>query len=234
MLLHVVHKYLLKKNDDIKCLLISVIKSKYATIHCFFESNTIDSSNMTSTNTMKAIRNSHVCEVFDYLIATHERTENMKGCMVLPTMLTFTCSCCSLVLQVNKNTLSGLMNNVRCENGRNYKAVALKGGFADCLSGPIAKQCIEFVAHVIDNMSMFDIIKRAIDSASLSDQQRAIEYRAWLESVHQNVSQHGDCSICLDMIENATTTNCNHTFCTECIVRWQTSHTTCPLCRQAL
>ena len=40
-----------------------------------------------------------------------------------------------------------------------------------------------------------------------------------------------DCPICLTVMTDATTFQCNHTFCFLCIKEWLTSHQTCPLCR---
>lgn len=42
------------------------------------------------------------------------------------------------------------------------------------------------------------------------------------------------CSICLDEINNVVTTNCRHTYCRECIYRWNTYNNICPICRQPL
>ena len=44
------------------------------------------------------------------------------------------------------------------------------------------------------------------------------------------------CSICLDPIQGedtVVTLECDHTFHSQCIVRWLGEHSTCPLCRDA-
>lgn len=42
------------------------------------------------------------------------------------------------------------------------------------------------------------------------------------------------CPICYDPITNKLTINCNHTFCSECIVKWfRHGNPQCPVCRDA-
>lgn len=45
-----------------------------------------------------------------------------------------------------------------------------------------------------------------------------------------------DCSICYENINQETqlTTECNHIFHRECILRWTLRHNTCPLCRRSI
>ena len=41
------------------------------------------------------------------------------------------------------------------------------------------------------------------------------------------------CVICLDVINNVSTTNvCSHRFCFECIKQWSKMNPTCPLCKR--
>lgn len=44
-----------------------------------------------------------------------------------------------------------------------------------------------------------------------------------------------ECPICLDIIQNTSyLTECNHTYCKECLDTWLKSHITCPVCRKSL
>ena len=39
------------------------------------------------------------------------------------------------------------------------------------------------------------------------------------------------CSVCSEVILEATTINCGHTFCEYCLDKWQENKSNCPLCR---
>ena len=41
-----------------------------------------------------------------------------------------------------------------------------------------------------------------------------------------------NCPICLEPIETMITLACNHSYCLPCIIRWNTTSDTCPLCRR--
>jgi hypothetical protein len=55
------------------------------------------------------------------------------------------------------------------------------------------------------------------------------------EQVVPNQSQleNFTCTICQKLKKNAVELPCQHSFCRECIGRWQCHSETCPLCRQA-
>ena len=38
------------------------------------------------------------------------------------------------------------------------------------------------------------------------------------------------CTICTDIFEKPTVTNCGHTFCKHCIEQWKNQNEKCPLC----
>ena len=42
---------------------------------------------------------------------------------------------------------------------------------------------------------------------------------------------HLQCPICMEVFIMATTINCGHTFCQECIQDWKKKHKVCPYCR---
>ena len=45
------------------------------------------------------------------------------------------------------------------------------------------------------------------------------------------------CAICLETVEknkNIATTECNHTFCLNCLIRWTKVSSVCPTCRTKL
>lgn len=43
-----------------------------------------------------------------------------------------------------------------------------------------------------------------------------------------------ECPICLTTVTEATSTDCRHIFCLECLKAWVNDHNDCPTCRQAL
>ena len=47
---------------------------------------------------------------------------------------------------------------------------------------------------------------------------------------------HIECTICLDHFDEILKTNCNHTFCNDCIYKWKNNSTifTCPYCRDII
>ena len=57
-----------------------------------------------------------------------------------------------------------------------------------------------------------------------------------IDNINAETSNSEDCSVCLCKLdENSYTTNCNHTFCKDCIEGWlENNHNTCPLCRQEI
>jgi hypothetical protein len=42
-----------------------------------------------------------------------------------------------------------------------------------------------------------------------------------------------ECPICLQVINNEIITKCNHIFCDNCLIKYITLKTTCPICRNA-
>ena len=45
------------------------------------------------------------------------------------------------------------------------------------------------------------------------------------------------CAICLETVEtnkNVATTECKHTFCLNCLIRWTRTRPICPICRTKL
>jgi len=44
------------------------------------------------------------------------------------------------------------------------------------------------------------------------------------------------CPVCMEEFENKERiiTTCNHTFCKNCIDKWLSNHSTCPICRHQL
>lgn len=43
-----------------------------------------------------------------------------------------------------------------------------------------------------------------------------------------------ECPICFTKKTDCVTTNCGHTFCGDCLRKWEDMHNTCPLCRGEL
>ena len=42
-----------------------------------------------------------------------------------------------------------------------------------------------------------------------------------------------ECPICLhNLSDNIIVTKCNHTFCKNCLDKWQKNNSSCPICRQ--
>ena len=39
------------------------------------------------------------------------------------------------------------------------------------------------------------------------------------------------CPICMEVFIMATSTNCGHTFCQDCILNWKKKNKLCPTCR---
>lgn len=48
------------------------------------------------------------------------------------------------------------------------------------------------------------------------------------------MSEHKDCSICLEESKAPFTTECKHIFCKECLDSWRAISNTCPYCRTNL
>ena len=42
------------------------------------------------------------------------------------------------------------------------------------------------------------------------------------------------CSVCSEVLMDATAINCGHTFCKYCIVKWKRQKPNCPVCRKAI
>ena len=45
---------------------------------------------------------------------------------------------------------------------------------------------------------------------------------------------HLQCPICMEVFFMATSLNCGHTFCNDCIVNWRKKNKHCPLCRNRI
>ena len=52
--------------------------------------------------------------------------------------------------------------------------------------------------------------------------------RAYLKELAETELQ---CTVCTEVIMNATTLNCGHSFCNPCINEWQKKQSNCPVCR---
>ncbi|XP_034256912.1 E3 ubiquitin-protein ligase RNF8-like isoform X2 [Thrips palmi] len=69
---------------------------------------------------------------------------------------------------------------------------------------------------------------RAKEAASKNEQQAKQDV---IENFGELVESELQCSICNELFVMATTLNCNHTFCQECIASWVKKNKTCPICR---
>lgn len=52
-----------------------------------------------------------------------------------------------------------------------------------------------------------------------------------LDNVNKIMESELQCSICADLIIEATALNCSHTFCKHCIDTWKRKKKECPVCR---
>lgn len=52
-----------------------------------------------------------------------------------------------------------------------------------------------------------------------------------LDNVNKIMESELQCSICADLIIEATALNCSHTFCKHCIDTWKQKKKECPVCR---
>lgn len=69
---------------------------------------------------------------------------------------------------------------------------------------------------------------RAKEAASRNELQAKKDV---IENFGELVESELQCSICNELFVTATTLNCNHTFCKECISSWVSKNKTCPICR---
>lgn len=53
----------------------------------------------------------------------------------------------------------------------------------------------------------------------------------WNKSMLDYAEDQFQCCICTEMIINAVTLNCSHTFCSYCILQWKERKSYCPICR---
>lgn len=53
----------------------------------------------------------------------------------------------------------------------------------------------------------------------------------WNKSMLDYAEDQFQCCICTEMIINAVTLNCSHTFCSYCILQWKQRKSYCPICR---
>lgn len=73
--------------------------------------------------------------------------------------------------------------------------------------------------------------RKQIQEAAGRQQVREAHDRAdMVESFGEDVT----CAICHGLMVGCLSLSCGHLFCSQCILRWLTSHTSCPSCRQAV
>lgn len=53
-------------------------------------------------------------------------------------------------------------------------------------------------------------------------------------SMQELVENELQCSVCNELIINATTLACSHTFCEYCLLRWKKKNNICPICRTGI
>lgn len=53
----------------------------------------------------------------------------------------------------------------------------------------------------------------------------------WNKSLLDYAEDQFQCCICTEMIIDAVTLNCSHTFCSYCILQWKDKKSICPICR---
>ena len=75
-------------------------------------------------------------------------------------------------------------------------------------------------------------LQRAVHRARTARQSEVIEPKKPITLTPSSTKE--PCPVCLDVIEKAVSTLCNHTFHEVCIQEWAKNSSRCPLCRQSL
>ncbi|KAG8232155.1 hypothetical protein J437_LFUL012382 [Ladona fulva] len=132
----------------------------------------------------------------------------------------------------------------RSEDELWYAVVSVRRNNKNSLSGLPIKRIVALAGNVLDwwpepsegSMGLDKFIGWAADAANPSEESsRGAQKSVWSSATlsPKSEAEKDDCCICLQTMSSPKTElNCTHTFHTECIRKWLSKESVCPICRK--
>ena len=77
-------------------------------------------------------------------------------------------------------------------------------------------------------------VVRELRAKLAEKQERGDYFQNILVDLRETIEKQFRCSVCTEVLINASTLHCGHTFCSNCLEEWERLNPSCPFCRAAI